>query len=186
MDKPPASEPGAEWAWTGLVVAAVGTAGSLWLSLGMGLEACALCFYQRAFMMAALGALAVGLLAGAGRTGVAAALALPAAAAGAAVAGSHVYLERIGRLECPLGVFGWGSAPEQSLGAFLPLTLMLLFDAVRGGRAAALRFAAAPAALVLGGLFAYGCIRGVPPPKLPTAPYPDYPPKVCRPPYRAD
>ena len=92
MDRTPASEPGAEWAWTGLVVAAVGTAGSLWLSLGMGLEACALCFYQRAFMMAALGALAVGLLAGAGRTGVAGALALPAAAAGAAVAGFHVYL----------------------------------------------------------------------------------------------
>jgi disulfide bond formation protein DsbB len=34
-----------------LAVSAVGTVGSLYLSLGMGLKACPLCFYQRTFMM---------------------------------------------------------------------------------------------------------------------------------------
>ena len=38
-----------------LLIALIGTAGSLWLSVGMGLKGCPLCFYQRSFVIAAAG-----------------------------------------------------------------------------------------------------------------------------------
>jgi hypothetical protein len=38
--------------WLALVAALVVSAGSLWLSLGMNLVACPLCFYQRTFASA--------------------------------------------------------------------------------------------------------------------------------------
>ena len=50
------------WLWAATGLALVGTAGSLYLSLGMGLKACPLCFYQRTFVMAALAVLLVGRL----------------------------------------------------------------------------------------------------------------------------
>jgi disulfide bond formation protein DsbB len=46
-----------------LLVAAAAAAGSLYLSLEMGLKACALCFYQRAFAFGLVGVLLTGLLA---------------------------------------------------------------------------------------------------------------------------
>src|SRR5262249_62413094 len=50
--------------WAALAVAVVGSVGSVYLSVGMGLKACPLCFYQRSFMMGVVGVLGVGLLAG--------------------------------------------------------------------------------------------------------------------------
>src|SRR5436309_14988321 len=88
--------------WLALLVSAVAVAGSLWLSLGMGLIACPLCFYQRTFAMSAFGVLAVGLL-GSERRGLLCLLALPLAVGGLAVAGWHVSLEVRGKLECPGG-----------------------------------------------------------------------------------
>jgi disulfide bond formation protein DsbB len=51
------------WAIVALAFSLVGTAGSLSLSLGLGLKACPLCFYQRTFMMSTFAVLALGLAA---------------------------------------------------------------------------------------------------------------------------
>src|SRR5262245_53826111 len=85
-------------------VAAVATAlGSLYLSgiggVGLGLHACPLCFYQRTFALAVVGVLVMGLLLGAGRAANLAALSLPLAVGGLAVAAWHVSLELRGKME---------------------------------------------------------------------------------------
>jgi disulfide bond formation protein DsbB len=162
-----------------LLVALVALAGSLYLSLGMKLKACPLCLYQRTFVMAVVGVLLLGLVVGARQPGLLSALALPAAIGGAAIAVFHVYLEQTGTLECPLGVRGLGTAPQQSAVALCLLTLLLVADALRAGRRGATLTAVA-----LGLLFAYADVASAPPmPAAPTAPYPA-PPEVCRPPYR--
>lgn len=124
------------WNLLAAVVCLAAVAGSLYLSLGLGLKACPLCFYQRAFAMAALGVLWIGVLNGVAlgaRPGLYGALALPAVCAGLAIAVFHVYLESNGILECPHGVFGVGSAPQQSLAAFAALAVLLLLDVLAGG-----------------------------------------------------
>jgi disulfide bond formation protein DsbB len=146
--------------WVALLLAAVATAGSLYLSMGLGLDACPFCFYQRSFAMAVL--------------------ALPLAAAGLGVAVFHIRAEAMGKLECPLGILDLGSAPQQSLAALGLLTVVLLLDA--GSRRIGGGWLAGAAGLVLGALLAAGCIVSSPKPKVPDKPY-DGPPKVCRPPY---
>jgi disulfide bond formation protein DsbB len=169
--------------WIALLLAAVATAGSLYLSMGMSLVACPLCFYQRSFAMAALAVLLVGIGTGMGRVVSLSALALPLAAAGLGVAGFHVWLELSGVLECPKALFDLGTAPQQSLAALGLLTVALLLDA--GSRRIGSSWLAAVAGLVLGGLMAAGSIASAPPlPKLPDKPY-DSPPKICRPPFVA-
>src|SRR3989442_809019 len=74
-----------------LVLAAVAVAGSLWLSLGMNLKPCPLCYYQRTFALAALGVLAVGLVAKIIPSNIVSLLALPVALGGLTVAGWHVW-----------------------------------------------------------------------------------------------
>src|SRR6187200_2165167 len=123
-------------------------AGSLHLSLGMGLKACPLCLYQRGFVVAAAGALLVGALAGA--RGFAPLCALPAAAGALAVGGFHVYLEAAGRLECPKGIIGLGTAPQQAFVAELALALALAIEML------ARRPLATLVALALGLAGAYG------------------------------
>src|SRR5436190_2221701 len=54
-----AERPSSGLTWFALLVALVAVAGSLWLSLGMNLKACPLCFYQRTFAMAVFGVLVV-------------------------------------------------------------------------------------------------------------------------------
>src|SRR5262245_2466312 len=112
---PPTMPSPSIWTWAALVVSAAALAGSLFLSLGMSLKACPLCFYQRTFAMSLVGVLGIGLLTGAGRGARLALLALPLAAAGLGVALFHVSLEVAGTLECPLGILGIGTAPQQSL-----------------------------------------------------------------------
>ncbi len=168
--------------WLALGVALATSAGSLYLSLGMKLQACPLCFYQRAFALAALAVLAVGLIAQLAPTASISAMALPLANAGLAVAGFHVSLEANGTLECPLGVFGLGTVPTQSLAAFALLTALLLLDAFG---AAARQQVASAGAIALGLLLALACCTSNPP--LPPAPTKEHagPPIVCRRPYVA-
>jgi hypothetical protein len=171
------------WSGAALAVAVVGLAGSLFLSWGLGLKACPLCFYQRTFMMSLVAVLGVGLLAGAARPGRLALLALPLAVAGLGVALFHVALEARGRLECPAGVLGLGTAPQQSLAAFGLLVVLLLLDLSRGpgGRGV---WPAAVGGAVLGALLAAAaCTSNPPMPEPPARPY-DKPPDVCRPPAR--
>jgi hypothetical protein len=170
--------------WAALGVALVALAGSLSLSLAMGLKACPLCFYQRAFVMGLVGVLGMGLVVGVGRAGRLSLLALPLATAGLGVALFHVSLEVRGKLECPPGLFGLGTAPQQSLTAYLVLFALLLVDALRAPKGGAGPWIALAAAVVLGALLAVGsCIANPPPPPAPTEPYPK-PPDVCRPPFR--
>ncbi len=171
--------------WNGvtLPVALVGVAGSLWLSVGMHLKACPLCFYQRSFVMAIAAVLAVGLLARVTRPGLLSLLCLPLVAAGLGVALFHVNLERTGVLECPMGLFAWGTAPRQSLCVYVVLAILVVVDLVGSG---ALKPNPLPAGagILLGALIALGCGTSNPPLKEPpTAEYPKKDPDECRRPY---
>lgn len=75
--------------WLSLLVSLVAMLGSLWLSVGMGLKACPLCFCQRTFAMGIFGILCIGLLTERQHRVVLPALVLPLAV-GAAF---HVSLE---------------------------------------------------------------------------------------------
>ena len=88
-------------------VAAVATAGSLYLSLGLGLVPCELCWYQRILMyplVVVLGVAAVERRPGVWRT------ALPLALSGAAVAAYHVALQlRPAAATCSISAGGVGN-----------------------------------------------------------------------------
>jgi disulfide bond formation protein DsbB len=165
------------WAAVALAIALAGTAGSLYLSVGMGLKACPLCFYQRSFMMAALAVLAVGLAADRSQAHLLSLAAFPLAVAGMGVAGFHEYLVLGGTLECPPGLFGLGVAPLQSLIVFAVLV-------VASGLGAGRRIGLLAAGTIFGLALAWGCVASSPPlPPAPAKPY-DGPLETCRPPYR--
>ena len=172
--------PGKGVVFVALLIALVGTAASLWLSLGVGLKACPLCFYQRSFVIAAAGALLFGLGAKNGsERGLALAIATLSTVAGMTVAGFHVSLELRKILECPKGLFDIGTVPPQSLALFV-----ILFGALAAGSRGIYlkRFLLA---VVLGAVAAFGCIAAAPPiTNAPKAPYSD-PITICRPPYVA-
>lgn len=167
------------WTSLALLAAVMGTGGSLYLSMGMGLQACPLCFYQRTFLMGVVGVLAVG-LAGTRHVGPSlfSLLSLPMAIGGLGVALVHNNLEYTGKLECPKGVLGLGTAPQQSLALFVLVTGLLLVDVLRlqGKRPP---MAASMIAIILGFVFTFGCVASSPKP-----PKPDYdlPLLTCRPP----
>ncbi|HLG43084.1 MAG TPA: disulfide bond formation protein B, partial [Planctomycetota bacterium] len=132
-----------------LLLAALGSIGSVFLSVGMGLNACPLCFYQRTFIFGVLGVLTAARLArGAFAPGAACLLAAPLSLAGLAVAAFHVSMEARGILECPRGVLGLGSSPLQSLLVFVLICAAVIPAAVIRTRTMARRF------LVLAG----GCV----------------------------
>ena len=169
--------------WLAFLLSIITVAGSLYLSLGLGLVACPLCFYQRAFAMATCTVLAVGLLTGMGRVVPLSLLALPAAVAGLGVSVFHVYLESAGKLECPKGIEGIGTAPQQAFAALILLVVALLLDGI--SRLAIIRFGSL--AFVLGVAAAYGCIVSAPAPRPRDKPYDaeKEPFNICRPPYVA-
>ncbi|MFO0926077.1 MAG: disulfide bond formation protein B [Gemmataceae bacterium] len=170
-----------------LLLAAVGSFGTIYLTSGLGLIACPLCFYQRAFMLSCLAVLGIGHLTRMSRVVAVSALAVPLAVSGAAVAAFHVWLQVSGKLECPAGMLGLGSAPQQSLAVFLPLTLVLAIDCGITRRPGG-GWPIAVVGLVVGAAFAWGCIATAP--KLRPAPDRPYdaekePLNTCRPPYVA-
>ena len=170
--------------WAAFALALAGLAGSLFLSLGMNLKACPLCFYQRTFAMSLVAVLGMGLLTGV-RPNHLGLLALPLAVAGLGVALFHVRLEITGKLECPRGVLGLGTAPKQSLAVFAVLFLLLLGGVLSGEPAGRGKWAALFGGVVLGALLAVAsCTSNPPPPAPPKAPYADPHPEICRPPYR--
>ncbi|QDV34595.1 disulfide bond formation protein B [Tautonia plasticadhaerens] len=151
------------WLVAALVVGVAASVGSVLLSVGMGLRACPLCFYQRTFVFSMTAVLGVGLaLRREVRPGALARLALPLAVAGLGVAGFHVSLEWRGILECPAGLLGLGTVPLQSLLAHLLLAGLLVVGAARGpeGRPSALAVALLVA---LGLVLAFACVRSAPP-----------------------
>lgn len=167
-----------------LLVALGMVAGSLALTWGMGLKACPLCLYQRAFAMGAAAVLLMGLVARSGDARLLGLLALPLAAAGLKVAAFHVYLEAIGKLECPAGIAGIGSAPQQAFMAFALLLVSLIPALASKSSTACCRATAIVVGLVLGGFMGYACVKSAPPAPQPPKPY-DKPldEDGCRPPY---
>ena len=171
------------WTILSALVASVGVAGSLWLSMAMSLKACPLCLYQRAFIMSAAAVLLIGLLTDLRHSAGLPLLAIAAVVAGLGVSGFHVYLEQNQTLECPRGVFGLGTAPQQSLAVFVLLLVTLLIASWSG--APARQFLPLSAAVLLGMVMSAGTIFSAPPlPKAPNKPYAE-PLEMCRPPYRA-
>jgi disulfide bond formation protein DsbB len=163
-------------------VAVLALAGSLWLSMGMALKACPLCFYQRTFVMGVVAVLGIGMLAGSRHRPVLPILALPLAVGGLTVAVFHVWLEVRGRLECPAGVMGVGTAPQQSLAVLAVLTVLIAIAAVRAGRAGESRSATVVGAL-LGVMLGVASIVSSPPlPPVPAMAY-ETPLEMCRPPF---
>jgi hypothetical protein len=168
--------------WPTLVAGLVALFGSLYLSLGMGLKACPLCFYQRTFVMAVVAVTFIGLQAGDHHRRILNLLVFPLTIAGLVVAGFHVFLEVEGRLECPKGILGLGTAPQQSLASYLLLFLAVLIGVLRS-RPDALHRMTFPTSIALGIGLAWASIASAPP--LPAAPTKPYETKLdtCRPPY---
>ena len=165
------------WLMAAALVAVCGVAGSVYLSVGMKLKACPLCFYQRTFVMSVAAVLVIGLATDRTRTSLLALVCLPLAVGGLAVAGFHEYLELSGKLECPRALFGLGTAPQQSLALFIGLSSLLLIAARR-------EVASACGAALLGLALAWACIASAPPmPAAPDKPY-EQPLDICRPPYQ--
>jgi hypothetical protein len=97
----------------------------------------------------------------------------------------HVYLETVGKLECPEGVFDGGTAPKQSLAVFVVLFALLVVDVLRNMKGSAGRWSGLAGAVIVGGLLAgASCTSNPPMPSPPKEPYAK-PPDICRPPYRA-
>jgi disulfide bond formation protein DsbB len=184
----PAAEPadggaaGRYFLGSALAVALVALAGSLWLSLGMNLKACPLCFYQRTFVMGVVAILAIGRLSGPRHRAVLPLLSLPLSVAAFATALFHVRLELTGRLECPAGVLGLGTAPQQSAAITALLLALLLLGSWRARRAGE-PVSAALAGVVLGASLSWGAIASAPPAPAPPAAAYAVPLETCRPPY---
>lgn len=175
------------WNIASLLLAAAATGGSLYLSLGLGLKACPLCFYQRSFAIAAVLVLGMLLWLDGIRSSRACLVDLPLAVSGLGVAAFHVYLVQTGKLECPPALFGWGDGPLQSLAMFAALSLACLAGAwssryaQRGGG-----MLAVVAAMLLGAGAAWACVASAPPlPPTPKQPYDTVkqPFDTCRPPF---
>jgi len=166
------------------LVAGATLVGSIWLSVGLGLKACPLCFYQRTFVMGVTAVLGVGLLVGQRHRSVLNLLVLPLVVAGLGVAAFHVRLELTGRLECPGGLLGIGTAPKQSLAMFAVLLGVVGWGTARSRHdRASHRLASVGAAVAIGLLLAVGAIVSAPP--LPPTPAKAYAGAfdMCRPPF---
>lgn len=171
--------------WLAFTASIIVLAGSLWLSMGMNLKACPLCFYQRTFVMGIVAVFAIGLLSRTAAPSLLSMLSLPMSIAALGVAGFHVSLELNGTLECPPGILGIGTAPQQSLAGIAIISVLIVADVLRN-RAALRSFDGAfIASIVVGGVLGVLAIASSPPlPDPPTAPYEDDP-AVCRPPFHA-
>jgi len=165
------------WFIVPLVLALAGTWGSLYLSIGMELKACPLCFYQRTFVMSVLAVLVMGWLADRTQGGLFCLLCIPLTVGGLGVAVFHEYLVVTEKLECPKGLLGLGTAPAQSLAFFVALTATITWSART-------RLAWLPGGVLLGLVLAWACVASAPPmPGAPAEPYMQ-PADTCRPPYR--
>lgn len=168
-----ASRCAANWLTAATIISAVGTSGSVFLSMGLGLKACPLCFYQRSFVMAALAVLALGRILDRSRPGLICFLAVPLVWAGLGVAAFHEYLVLTGVLECPQALFGIGTAPAQSLAVFLGLAAVVSTGAWCGRQESPQQgMSTLVSAVLLGIAMAAACVKSSPPlPPLPTAAY---------------
>lgn len=140
-----------------LLFAAVASAGSLYLSLGMGLKACPLCFYQRTMAFALVGVLLTGMCLFPRREwGKLNVLALPLCLGGLGVAAFHTNLVLSGKLACPNGIADLGPAPAQSLAVFVLVLLPILYGVFVESRADCLK----PLPLLVAAVVGAGAVYG--------------------------
>ncbi|MCS7016997.1 MAG: disulfide bond formation protein B [Gemmatales bacterium] len=157
--------------WTEIaawVLACVAVAGSLYLTLGMKLVACPLCLYQRLLAMGVVAVILSGWLFVQGPGRGLAVLALPLSVGGLTVALFHVSKEWQQAMVCPLGLFGWGTAPQQSATLFTLITMLLVVSILSGAGRQVWLPRGVPAVVilaVLGLAIAFGMIRTGPPPQ---------------------
>jgi disulfide bond formation protein DsbB len=115
------------------VVAAVATAGSLFLSLGLGLTPCRLCWYQRILMyplVVVLGVAAVERRPGVART------VLPLSVFGLGLAAYHSWLQ-VTQTTCSIGVVSCATVQYRLAGLLtIPNLSLLAFSLVTGAVAA--------------------------------------------------
>ena len=110
------------------VVALVATAGSLFLSLGLGLVPCRLCWYQRILMYPLVVVLGV---ATAERRPAVARTALPLVVGGAAIAAYHSWLQAT-QTTCGVGAFSCARVQYRVAGLTVPNLSLLAFCLVGG------------------------------------------------------
>jgi disulfide bond formation protein DsbB len=174
------------WALLALCLACLGAAGSMYLSMGMSLKACPLCFYQRCALFAIVSILVLGWFIDNHRMDLYCLLTFPLHIMGFGIAAFHSWLVYHSILECPKGLFGLGTAPYQSLVLFILLTVPLLAGAWPAARLS--RSGSLPTWLIillLGGVLVYLCKAGSPPlPEPPVKPY-ENPADTCRRPFTA-
>jgi disulfide bond formation protein DsbB len=187
-DTGPVSQRVTAFAWLAIMVSLLGTLGSLLLSLGLGLKACPLCFYQRTFMISAFLVGSFGLWTERRRPGLICLLVVPLAWAGFGVAAFHEYLVVTEVLECPTALFGIGTAPVQSLILFGVLVTFATWGAWVGkSESTSSSGLKLLTAIVVGGITAWASVASSPPlPPIPKQPYDPIkqPLDMCRPPYR--
>ncbi|GBD37213.1 Disulfide bond formation protein B [bacterium HR36] len=150
------------------LVACVAVGGSLYLTLGLGLTACPLCLYQRLLAMSVVAVLLSGWLFVQSPGRGLSVLAFPLSVGGLTVALFHAWKDWQQAMVCPLGVFGLGTAPQQSAVVFAVQTLLLLVSILSGAGRQVWLTRGVPAVLMLaiiGGVMAYGMIRTGPPPQ---------------------
>ena len=167
---PPDAPSTSLWIPLALFASTIGVVGSLYLSIALDLKACPLCFYQRAFMMAAAMILFFGMALRGVPYAVLTPLALGSTVAGGGIAAFHVYLDGKGILECPIGATGFLVAPQESFVVYVFLLAFLLCDLFQERRFVPQGLGA----ILIGGVFAYACLHPAvtPPSPNPTAPYP--------------
>ena len=179
----------ATWLAVAIFLAVLGTCGSIFLSMGLGLKACPLCFYQRSFVMAVLAVLALGRFLERSRPGLICLLSVPLAWAGLGVAAFHEYLVLTGVLECPPALFGIGTAPAQSLVVFIGLAIAVTGGAWCGRHESPRQRACTLfVAVMLGAVMEGACVKSAPPlPKVPAVAYDPVkdPLDMCRRPFSA-
>jgi len=173
------------WTWLALIIALIGAAGTLYLSIadkldigfGMELLACPLCFYQRTLMLAVATVLLVGLFAGPRQSGYLTLVTFPLTVAGLGIGGWHIYLESTEKLKCPTGAIvqldeelrggkdslhetlkDLDTAPRESLTVFALLFLVQLIDLLASGSRGGYSFGGFLVGLILGGALAAGAI----------------------------
>lgn len=168
---PPVETPRANlqslWLRCALFVSACGVVGSLYLSLEMGLKACPLCFYQRAFIMATAAILGLGLFMRGVPSAALTPLALASASAGACIAAFHLYLDLTQVLECPAGITGRITAPGESFAMYVLVLTLLLGDLF----SRRIYVTHGLGAMLIGFVFAVTSERATPKPPTPPGPY---------------
>jgi disulfide bond formation protein DsbB len=174
------NDPDLLFAWAGAILAGLTVLGSLYMSIGMGLAACPLCYYQRTFVMGAFAVLLIGASFGLAKAVCLPALVLPMAMGGLSVAAQHVWLEMSGKMECPKGAFNLGTAPQQSLTALGLLTALLvtgsLWTELPGNG-----WGPVAAGAGLGVALAIACLQSASPPPKPAPETYKEKPLTCRP-----